>query len=135
MKDNILGIKLILVILILSLIILLFADIFKIQYEMQYIKSTAIRDKLPYKESFINLIPQDIDTSYSLLNGVLELKDRPKSGSLNSQKCYEGDFQTRIEKTGNYRQLTNNYKRGDPDSCSTPKHEFVNAFYKIEPIN
>ena len=131
MKDNNLGIKLVLAFLIVSLIVLLFTDIFEMRSKMY----TVIRKALPYKEAFVNLTPQDVDTSYSLLNGVLELKDQQKSGSLNSQKCYEGDFQTRIEKTGNYRQLTNNYKRGDPDSCSTPKHEFVNAFYKIEPIN
>ena len=135
MKGNNLGIKLILVFLIISLIVLLFADIFKIHYEMRYKKCSIIRDGLPYKEPFVNLTPQEVDTSYSLLNGVLELKGQQNCGSLNSQKCYEGDFQTRIEKTGNYRQLTNNYKRGDPDSCSTPKHEFVNAFYKIEAIN
>ena len=29
--------------------------------------------------------------------------------SPTSQRCYETDFQTRIEKTGNFKQLTNNY--------------------------
>lgn len=131
MKQNHLGIKLVLVFLIVALIVLLFADIFQMRSRMY----SVIRKPLNYKESFMNLTPQDVDTSYSLLKGVLELKDQQKSGSLNSQRCYEGDFQTRIEKTGNYRQLTNNYKRGDPDSCTTPKQEFVNAFYKIDPVN
>jgi hypothetical protein len=52
--------------------------------------------------------------------------------SPTSQRCYETDFQTRIEKTGNFKQLTNNYKRGEPDSCSSPLHEFVLSYYKPE---
>lgn len=131
MKESKLGIKLVLVFLIVSLIVLLFTNIVEMRSKLY----TVVRNAIPYKESFINITPQDVDTSYSLLNGVLTLKDQQKSGSLNSQRCYEGDFQTRIEKTGHYRQLTNNYKRGDPDSCTTPKQEFVNAFYRIDPIN
>ena len=69
---------------------------------------------------------------YSLLKGVLPLSKARISP--NSQHCYEADFQPRIEKTGNYRQLTNNYKRGAPDSCSSPLHEFVLSFYKPPPI-
>lgn len=73
---------------------------------------------------------------YSLLKGWL-----PASGvesvdqiKLNAQECYEGDFQARLERTGNYRQLTNNYKRGSPDSCSAPLTELVLPFYKTEPV-
>lgn len=64
---------------------------------------------------------------YSLLKGVLPLSDQRLSPT--SQRCYDADFQPRIEKTGNYRQLTNNYKRGAPDSCSAPLHEFVLSYY------
>ena len=131
MKQNNLVIKLVLVFLIVTLIVLLFTDMFEMRSNMY----TVIRKGISYKEPFADLTPQDVDTSYSLLKGVLDLKDQQKSGSLNSQRCYEGDFQTRIEKTTNYRQLTNNYKRGDPDSCTAPLQEFVNAFYKIEPLN
>jgi len=48
--------------------------------------------------------------------------------------CHEADFQTRLERTGNFRQMTNNYKRGDPDSCSAPLHDLTLAFYKPEPV-
>jgi len=81
-----------------------------------------------------NMTPAD-DTSvnkprepYSLLNGVLPLSTQKVSPT--SQRCYEADFQSRLEKGGNYRQLTNNYKRAAPDSCSGPLHEFVLAYYK-----
>ena len=64
---------------------------------------------------------------YNLLLGVLPLST--KKVAPTSQRCYESDFQPRLEKGGNYRQLTNNYKRAAPDSCSGPLHEFVLSYY------
>jgi|UniRef100_A0A6C0K902 hypothetical protein len=64
---------------------------------------------------------------YNLLNGVLPLST--KRVSPTSQRCYESDFQTRLERGGTYRQLTNNYKRAAPDACSAPLHEFVLSYY------
>jgi len=85
-------------------------------------------------ETIQNVNPAD-DTSvnkprepYSLLNGVLPFATRKMAPT--SQRCYEADFQSRLEKGGNYRQLTNNYKRAAPDSCSGPLHEFVLSYYK-----
>lgn len=129
MKHNSI-IKYILVLLLVILIIILFTDMYELKSKMYNI----IRPALERKEAFTDLTPAEADTSYSLLKGALPLKEKQLSGYLTSQKCYEGDFQKRLEKTGNYRQLTNNYKRGDPDSCSTPLHEFVNAFYDIKPV-
>ena len=51
-----------------------------------------------------------------------------------AQRCYQGDFQVRLERTGNFRQLTNNYKRGSPDSCSGTPEELTLAIYKAEPL-
>jgi len=70
---------------------------------------------------------------YSLLKDMLPLSTERISPT--SQRCYTSDFQTRIEKTGNFRQLTNNYKRNEPDSCSSPLHEFVLSFYKPVVLN
>jgi hypothetical protein len=74
---------------------------------------------------------------YHLLQGVL--KDAPKDNQdnncLNSCACYKKDFANRIQLTGNYTQLTNNYKRANPDSCSAPFHELVNNFYKVQKLN
>lgn len=73
---------------------------------------------------------------YHLLQGVL--KDAPKdnqdNSQLNSCACYNKDFANRIQLTGNYRQLTNNYKRENPDSCSAPFHELVNNFYEVQKL-
>jgi hypothetical protein len=74
---------------------------------------------------------------YHLLQGVL--KDAPvdnqDNSKLNSCACYKKDFQNRIQLTGNYTQLTNNYKRSNPDSCSAPFHELVNNFYEVQKLN
>lgn len=70
--------------------------------------------------------------SYSLLLDWLPLAEQPTYTSAES--CRALDFQPRLERTGNFRQLTNNYKRGDPDSCSGPIQDLTMAFYKTTPV-
>jgi hypothetical protein len=53
---------------------------------------------------------------------------------VNSRSCYATDFERMVSKTGNYRQFTNNYKRGYPDSCSAPYQELVLNFYQANSI-
>lgn len=69
---------------------------------------------------------------YNLLNGWMTPLEKPAYPT--AKGCRDVDFQVRLERTGNFRQLTNNYKRGDPDSCSTPLHDLSLAFYKNEPV-
>jgi len=72
---------------------------------------------------------------YNLLNGVLPpYSGNPGGVSPSAASCYDADFQKRLERTGNFRQLTNNYKRAVPDSCSAPNHDLVLSFYKVEPL-
>jgi len=69
---------------------------------------------------------------YHLLNDIMEQPRLKESIScVDSRSCYATDFQRTIEKTGNFNQLTNNYKRKYPDSCSAPLQELVLNFYKI----
>lgn len=112
----------------LFLFIIYFLDFFSVN---EYL---IIRNPITYKESFVDLKPSDTTASYSLLEGVLSLKDKQADGGLNSQRCYDGDFQTRLELTGNYLQRTNNYRHKDADSCSAPFQEFVTSFYKVDPL-
>ena len=93
-----------------------------------------IRPTLNYKESMVDLMPEEVERPYSLLDGVLPLKDIQKGGSMNSQRCYDGDFQTRLEKTGNYIQRTNNYRHEDAESCTSPFQEFVTAYYDVKAL-
>jgi hypothetical protein len=53
---------------------------------------------------------------------------------VNSRSCYATDFERMVSKTGTYSQMTNNYKRGYPDSCSAPYQELVLNFYKTDPM-
>jgi hypothetical protein len=69
---------------------------------------------------------------YALLGSWLPLAKDPMYKT--AQGCHAVDFQTRLEKTGNFRQLTNNYKRGDPDSCSGAIQDLTFAIYKTTPI-
>jgi len=115
--------------------------------------NNIIRNRLERIEAFQNIVLQDpkgdiastVDLSpsdttlnkpkeaYSLLNDML----KPHIGTLTSptsKACYESDFQTRLERTGNFKQMTNNYKRGVPDSCSAPNHDLSLSFYKVDPI-
>ena len=70
---------------------------------------------------------------YALLVDSMKTHEGP-APSPTSKSCYEADFQNRVERTGNFRQLTNNYKRGVPDSCSAPNHDLSLAFYKVDPL-
>jgi len=72
---------------------------------------------------------------YHLLNDSMQPPRLQESVScVNSRSCYATDFQRMIEKTGNFRQLTNNYKRDYPDSCTSPIQELVLNFYKHDPM-
>jgi hypothetical protein len=53
---------------------------------------------------------------------------------VNSRSCYAVNFDRMIDKVSNYRQFTNNYQRGYPDSCSAPYQELVLNFYKADPM-
>jgi hypothetical protein len=51
-------------------------------------------------------------------------------GTVNSKSCFMKDFGRLIERTGNYKQMTNNFEHGYPDSCSAPYHELILDVYK-----
>jgi hypothetical protein len=112
-----------------------------IRNRLEILEAFATQDKLLVPEDNLetggSLSPSEIETNarapYLLLNGVLP----PYTGSPvspTSKTCYEADFQTRLERTGNFKQFTNNYKRGVPDSCSAPNHDLTLSFYKVEPL-
>ena len=87
--------------------------------------------------SAVSPAPADIINQrqpYHLLRGVLPDADKDAPSDLNAERCYDVDFTKRLEKTENYIQRTNNYKRGSPDSCSAPLSVLVNSFYKADPL-
>jgi len=119
------------------------------QYKSFFIVRPTIEVKEPFQNAPIQVVgitetsgpvgPADADLEslsqpYHLLRGVLPDATRDKTSGLSAQRCFETDFNRRIEKTGNYKQLTNNYKRETPDSCTAPLTELVTSFYKVVPL-
>jgi hypothetical protein len=89
-------------------------------------------DSAEYNNPVLKLARNDYKAVDNVTMGVGTLPTDPLIKT--AAGCYEVDFQTAMEKTGNFRQLTNNYKRGDPDSCSAPIQELATTFYKVEPV-
>jgi len=65
---------------------------------------------------------------YHLLGDYLE--PATSSPNLTSESTYMGDGQRKIELTGTYGQVTNNYKRSKPDNGSTLLKDLSLSFYK-----
>ena len=79
--------------------------------------------------------PADIDNRepYHLLSDIMAPPHEKESlSSVNSRSCYATDYGRTMEKTGNFRQMTNNYKRNYPDSCSGWNQELTLNFYKVK---
>jgi hypothetical protein len=74
--------------------------------------------------------PANIDNRqpYHLLSDIMSHTREKKS--ISSQSCYKTDFGPTMEKTGNFRQMTNNYKRNYPDSCSGWNQDLTLNFYQ-----
>jgi hypothetical protein len=66
---------------------------------------------------------------YNLLGDYLEPAEG-RLANLKSECAYVADGLQRIEKTGSYGQITNNYKKSKPDNGSTLLRELSLSFYK-----
>lgn len=76
---------------------------------------------------------KSIAEPYQLLNDEFPSVGPPENISkLTAEGCFNKNFERLLEPTGNYRQMTNNFKHGYPDSCSAPFHELVTSFYKSD---
>jgi hypothetical protein len=68
-------------------------------------------------------------TPYHLLGDYMAPAEG-RLANLKSECAYVADGQRRIEKTGTYGQITNNYKKEKPDNGSTLLRELSLSFYK-----
>jgi hypothetical protein len=93
---------------------------------------TAVEDPIldypPNSPSPTNLHP--IKKPYHLLDTMKDAPLPEHVSNMTAEACYTTDFKKNLELVGNYRQFTNNYKRGTPEDCSTYLQQFVNAFYR-----
>lgn len=77
------------------------------------------------------LAPASLDRRhpYHLLGDVLPAETARASG-VTSRSCWATDAEAQLSKVGSYRQLTNNWRREYPDSCSMGQQDMVLAFYE-----
>ena len=66
-----------------------------------------------------------------LLKHLREKDGQEQIGHIDSQRCYEIDFMSANNRTGNYSQKTNNYKHIYPDSCTGTRQEIIGQFYQM----
>jgi hypothetical protein len=66
---------------------------------------------------------------YHLLGDYIK-PAQERIANLTSECAYIADGERLIEKTGSYGQITNNYKRKNPDNGSTLLHELSVSFYE-----
>jgi hypothetical protein len=71
-----------------------------------------------------NFSPAQATAPYTLLQ-----ESRQSQGNLTAQTCYEKNFITQTQKTGNYIQRTNNFKHAGPDSCTAPLTQLEGASF------
>jgi hypothetical protein len=71
---------------------------------------------------------------YTLLEKLPTTNQAETHYGENALSCYAKDYWRSHERTGNYRQETNNYKKNYPDSWTSGRGEFVLSFYKGEPL-
>ena len=139
---------------ILGCLFIIVLVVFLIQSRLYLGSNPIVRSRIEVQEAFQNQASQnkvedveDINLNgmspadaslnqprqpYSLLLGWLPLAT--ETTYTTAERCRALDFQPRLERTGNFRQLTNNYKRGDPDSCSGPIQDLSLAIYKTTPV-
>ena len=127
---------------ILAWIFLTILLVFYLQARDFYGANPIVRRRQEVVEAFQEMSDPDRDAGGDPLLGKLRdpynlldwIPASEKPLYPTAKGCREADFQTRLERTGNFRQMTNNYKRGDPDSCSAPLHDLTLAFYKPDPV-
>jgi hypothetical protein len=81
----------------------------------------------PLREYFESASPKQLEEPDVLLT----LQPASGPGNLSAKTCFATDFVAQNQKVGDYAQKTNNFKHGNPDSCSSPRTEFVNSIYKV----
>ena len=82
------------------------------------------------EQKIYDMIPMNFG-SVQRPKGLLENFTSPvtstgqKLGNLTAQTCFEKDFLSQSNKTGNFIQRTNNFRHEKPDNCSPLLTEFV----------
>ncbi len=99
--------------------------------ELGVVKSVSEKQLLEFPPDTPSPADLSLREPYHLLNDELKAPiGNERLSIVDTDSCYKTDFTKDIEKVGNYRQFTNNYKHNYPDSCSAPFKELVLNFYE-----
>ncbi len=117
------------------IVLVLFLSIFLLPKSLEFIPPAFAKiSPIQKAEGFEELLaPATLDKPrkpYHALGDWLQDSSRDIVGCMTARCCYETSMQNRIDLVGNYRQMTNNYRHGYPDTCSAPLTQFVTAFYQ-----
>jgi hypothetical protein len=78
--------------------------------------------------------PADTDSSYKLLADTIRPTNKTGLTTIGSEKCYNTNYQSKIELVGNLAQRTNNYRHQYPDTCMGTRQEMILGFYEPKPL-
>ena len=98
-------------------------------YPTQQLCSMPLTTVIPQLSGPADATLDEARVPYHLLGDYLEPAEG-RLANLKSECAYTADDQRRIEKTGTYGQITNNYKKAKPDNGSTLMRELSLSFYK-----
>ena len=98
-------------------------------YPTQQLCSMPLTTPIPQLSGPADSTLDEARVPYHLLGDYLEPAEG-RLANLKSECAYAADGQRRIEKTGTYGQITNNYKKAKPDNGSTLMRELSLSFYK-----
>ena len=98
-------------------------------YPTKQLCSMPLTSPIPELSGPADATLDDARKPYHLLGDYLEPAEE-RLANLKSECAYIADGQRRIELTGSYGQITNNYKKAKPDNGSTLRRELSLSFYK-----
>ena len=83
------------------------------------------------KDGFMDLNPADVEAKprapYALL--ALPTKNDSVAVGPTSEQCYQTDYGAALAVEPSFRQMTNNYKHKNGESCSAPNHDLILGMY------
>ena len=83
------------------------------------------------KDGFMDLNPADVEAKPRVPYALLSLPTKNDSVAVGptSEQCYKTDYGAGLALYPKYRQMTNNYKHKNGESCSAPNHDLILGMY------
>ena len=85
------------------------------------------------KDGFLDITPDKVNTNMRAPYALLEQPTKPSpqiAAGPTSEQCYKTDYQRTLSLEPSFRQMTNNYKHKNGESCSAPNHDLIMGIYQ-----